>query len=340
MRWHKTALERKYIWPYIVAENSIKVAIQGKSLNNGETKSTWQTNNWKPSDGKIINSDARWDIFNEQVEWERLNIELSVSIDNFQEILAQVMPDDLISSHIFTLTVLCQNTRYRFAKNSEMTDGKAHITIDLHRKDVAGEITLSPTIILSNDAENSSSTKAKFKGARVVTGFPINIFVDEPEDKPGGGIEIKWKEFNVNIANALYELEFNNEGGYKPTININNRHPEIKTIVDSKAKGGEKARIRDSLFGSIALDVWMQLAEFSAKINEEENEEMDPQAILAEKILKTLSKRMNCTKREIIDSFDDPGSRRLLNLKIQNWLKILERERKLINEVKEEIMEE
>ena len=341
MRWRKTATERRPVWPYIVEENSIKAGIRGKIIRNGESVNTWQANNWNPSHEKIINSNTRWDLFNEGAEWDKLNIELSASIDKFDKILEKVIPRDLIShSQKLSLTVLCHKTRYRIAENTEISEGKADISIDIYRKDVAGEIILSPSVILSDDVENSSTAQAKSKGARVATGFPVSILVDEPQDKPGGGIKIIWIPFPPKAKNALYQLELKAEEGYRPTLYINNEYPAIKTMIDSRKKDGEKAMIRGSLFGHIALDVWMQLTVFAAKNYEGECEGMEPREIMAAKILKTLSKKIKCTKNEIIENIKDEAGSRTLNLKIQNMLKIAKNESELIKTIQEEIVEE
>ena len=326
MRWNKTATERRPVWPYIIEVDSIKAEIRGKIIKNDDTKGTWQAHNWSPGHEKIINSNARWNIFDQEAEWDRLSIELSASIDDFDSKLEKIIPDS--SSQRFSLTVLCPKTRYRLAENSEMSEGKAHITINIHRKDVAGEIILSPSVILSDDVSEPAFAKARFKGARVVTGFPVYIFADEPEDRPGGGIEIRWAPFPTS-KDALYRLHFDNNEGCKPILYFNDGYPEIKTILDSKSRRGTKRDIREALFSHIALDVWMQLAEFAAKNYGGESGEMEPHEILSGKILKTLSKKINYSINGIKDDIEDVQGKRNLNSKIQHMLKISIRERDL-----------
>ena len=116
-----------------------------------------------------------------------------------------------------------------------------------------------------------------------------------------------------------------------PILRLNNRHPSLKLIFESRTKIGSAARIRNALFSMIASDVWLQLAEYASSMEKMDLDDPDdPAVVLSRKIVRTLSRMIKRPADEIIAAFDDHNSRSLLTLRIQHHLKTLSHQNALL----------
>ncbi len=194
------------------------------------------------------------------------------------------------------------------------------------RKDVVGYAIVTPTVLLS---ENTRAGKGPLmKGSRLAVGFPLHIQIDAPQESPGAGIEILWHRFQDEIADSMYQLIIEPP---HPILRLNNRHPSLKLIFESRTKIGSAARIRNALFAMIASDVWLQLAEYASAIEKMDLDDPDdPTVVLSRKIIRTLSRMIKRPADEIVAAFDDHASRSLLTLRIQHHLKTLSHQNALL----------
>ncbi len=196
------------------------------------------------------------------------------------------------------------------------------------RKDVVGYAIVTPTVFLSENVKNSTDPKPSMKGSRLAIGYPLHIQIDAPQESPGAGIEILWHRFQDEIGDSMYQLIIEPP---HPILRLNNRHPSLKLIFESRTKIGSAARIRNALFSMIASDVWLQLAEYASSMEKMDlDDPEDPSVVLSRKIIRTLSRMIKQPADEIIAAFDDHTSRSLLTLRIQHHLKTLSHQNALL----------
>ncbi|MCI0413018.1 hypothetical protein L0222_09485 [bacterium] len=317
MSWLKDALERRTVWPYQLAAEPVKLEIAATALTGKTEVAAWKASNWRgrrgkagpPEPSKVVDASARWDLFTENIVWDRLQLRCTASIDG-----AERFPASAVS---FGLVALCKNTRYRSAARGSFNTGAAEMVLTIQRNDVSGQILLLPVLVLINP-RRAPAGFPDVAGARLATGFPVTIFTDAPAERPGGGIEIQWRNFGPQFRDSLFELAI---APPEILLRLNNEHSALKAIVEDLSKTGNRARIRNAIFALIACDVWFQLAEFAAHEMISIEEPEDATSELAVKILKSLSKMIRIPHQEIVQSYDDPAGRAMLSVRIQHALK-------------------
>lgn len=329
MSWNKDASERRYIWPYTFSPNCIRTNISAELFDGDNAINAWTTRNYSSSGDSLINNNATWNIYDLQNNWEyiKINTYLSAENNHFKDYISATLGNTIN----YVVNVLCPRTRYRRVISTNR-NGEAphHISFNIPRDCVFGEVTITPEAILSKDIISNSVGIASKKGTRIANGYTIFIQPDEPRINIGGGLKAEWREF-PDYPNAMYELSLGNESGTGPRIYINSRHHELKSIIDSVARRGNKAYMRDSIFASLATDIWMQLADYSAERYQIENEDFESdEDNFSARVLLTLAKRINKPKEELIEMLDSPASRRILNKKIQHWMQLCSKKAKMI----------
>lgn len=319
MSWLKDAVERRAVWPYELSSDVVKAQFSGFLLRKGKRiGETFQDQNYKLSKKKITDAQSRWDLTLSGPEWDQLELQLGLSIEN--------PPQFFSVPCIYAAEVLCKGTRWRTAVSKLFSTGTVFLSLKILRKDVVGYAIITPTILLS---ENTRAGKGpSMKGSRLAVGFPLHIQIDAPQESPGAGIEVLWHRFRDEIGDSMYQLIIEPP---HPILRLNNRHPSLKLIFESRTKIGSAARIRNALFSMIASDVWLQLAEYASAIEKMDLDDPDdPTVVLSRKIIRTLSRMIKRPADEIIAAFDDHASRSLLTLRIQHHLKTLSHQNALL----------
>lgn len=333
MRWEREAFESRAIWPYHVQENIIKVEASGELYHQNDILETNQFRNWKiGAGGALVDSYARWNLFNTDQSWTDAQIELSLLVEDAEGLKQAVLPPGMHSKISFAVLSRCAATRWRNAITQNFNEGNTNIILDLNRSNIAGEVEILPSIILQEHEGSVTSGWASTKASILATGYPIYVYADEPQDRPGGGIDIKWESFPDKYKESLYKLDWPEDSS--PVIYMNNQYPALQSIIDktSKAKNN-KTRIRDALFGFIAVDIWMQLAKLAAERESDTEDDMATDDI-HDKVLNTLSHRIKWNKDKIKSSFNDEASVSTgeLHQAIQHYLTIAKRQYELITE--------
>ncbi len=319
MSWLKDAVERRAVWPYELSSDAVKAQFSGFLLRKGKRiGEPFQYQNWKLSKKKITDAQPRWDLTLSGPDWDQIELQLGLSIENPQQFFS--------APSIYAAEILCKGTRWRSAVSKLYSTGTVFLSMKILRKDVVGYAIVTPTVLLS---ENTRAGKGPLmKGSRLAVGFPLHIQIDAPQESPGAGIEILWHRFQDEIADSMYQLIIEPP---HPILRLNNRHPSLKLIFESRTKIGSAARIRNALFAMIASDVWLQLAEYASAIEKMDLDDPDdPTVVLSRKIIRTLSRMIKRPADEIVAAFDDHASRSLLTLRIQHHLKTLSHQNALL----------
>jgi hypothetical protein len=325
MNWKRDSSELWAIWPYPIRENAVKLDVEARLDGGAASLEDFHKTNWSPgTDAGLVDAKAVWDIYLLDVSWTEVIVRCSFVVDDPAGLKNGVLPPGHDIPLLFSLLLRCDNTRWRKAVTCPFGSGSGSVDFSLSRTDVAVDLELQPLVVLAASPTTATAGWASRKVAKVATGFPVYLRLDEPPEGPGRGIEVKWQRFDDSIANALYSLEIVDE--QKVRLLLNNRHPALQPVMDSRSKvRNEKTLLRDSLFSFIAGDVWMHLADVASNCVPEEGEE-SPE--LYDKILRTLSRRLEMDRDDIKSLFgidSDTLERAKLHTQLQNYLSVAEK---------------
>ena len=325
MDWKRDSSEVRAIWPYPIRENAVKLDVEAR-LDGGTTSSEdFHQTNWSPGTAAgLVDAKAVWDIYLLDVSWAEVMVRCSFVVDDPTGLKNGVLPPGQDIPLLFSLLLRCDSTRWRKALTCPFGNGSGSVDFSLSRADIVGDVELQPLVVLAASPTAATAGWASRKVAKVATGFPVYLRPDEPPEGPGRGIEVKWQRFDDSIANALYSLQIIDD--QKVRILLNNRHPALQTVMDSRSKvRNEKTLLRDSLFSFIAGDVWLHLADAASNSVPEEGEELPK---LYDKILRILSRRLEMDREDIKSLFgsdSDTLERAKLHTRLQNYLSVAEK---------------
>ncbi len=312
--WLKDAVERRTVWPYELSPDAVKADFTAHFLRKGKrVGEPIHEPNWKMSKKRITDAQARWDLTVVGHEWDQIELQVGLTVEN---------PSQFFSPPcMYAVDILCKATRWRTASSRSFSTGVVFLPLKILRKDIAGYAIVTPMILLSEDQVKPDVLKPSLKGSRQALGFPLHIQVDPPQESPGAGIEILWHRFQDDIQDSMYHLIIEPP---HPILRLNNRHPSLKVIFESRTKTGTAARIRNALFAMIATDVWIQLAEYASHIEKLDiDDPEDPSVVLSRKIIRTLARMIKRPQDEIVSAFEDRSSQTLLTLRVQHHLRTL-----------------
>jgi hypothetical protein len=312
--WLKDAVERRTVWPYELSSDPVKADFTAHFLRKGKrVGEPIREQNWKLSKKRITDAHARWDLTVAGFEWDQIELQIGLTIEN---------PSQFFSLPcMYAADILCKATRWRAASSKNFSTGTVFVQLKILKKDIAGYAIVTPMILLSNDVVKPGVLKPSLRGSRLAIGFPLHIQIDPPQESPGAGIEILWHRFQDDIQDSMYHLIIEPP---HPILRLNNRHPSLKVIFESRTKTGTAAKIRNAMFAMIATDVWIQLAEYASGIEKMDlDDPQDPSVVLSRKIIRTLARMIKRPQDEIVSAFEDVSSRTALTLRVQHYLKTL-----------------
>lgn len=322
MEWKRDSSELRTAWPYPVMEHVVKLHVEARLDGEPSSSEGFKRTNWAPgTTTDLVDASAVWDIYLLDISWERIAVRCSLTVDDPAGLKSAVLPPNHAVPLEFSLLLRCYGTRWRKAVTSPFNSGSASIDFSISRAHIAGDVELQPLIILADAPSDPVAGWAGRQAAKVATGYSVYLRPDEPLEGPGRGIEVKWERFDDSIANALHRLEIiDNE---KVRLLLNNRHPGLRPVLDSRSRArNERTVLRDSVFSFIAADVWQHLADAASNSMPEEGEE-SPE--LFDRILRTLSRRLEMDKEDIRSLFDgdtDAEERAKLHTKLQSYLSV------------------
>jgi hypothetical protein len=307
--WFKEAIERRTISPFHLTSSPILSRISAVLQNDGATVHEAKLETFKTHRNKIVDAAARWDVFQEERAWDQARLEFSLTI-------ADASPFSGIPCS-YGLHALCKKTRWRKTEVSEFRSGAALLNLTIPKEDVAGEIIVSPFILHSGASGDGLDQS---KGKRLAAGFPVSIVIDPPGERFGSGLELRWYAFPEDLRDSLYYLDLDAE---TPLLLINKRHAQLKTIFEDRSKTGPRHNIRNSAFSFIAVDVWMQLAQFAGEMARLQlDDDSDTKVVLGRKIMRSLGKMLQLREDDIMRASSDSAERSRLHRLLQNHFRL------------------
>lgn len=205
--------------------------------------------------------------------WEKLTFKIKAKLEPGE--LRRVLPAGADSKVETTLLVSlsCPPTKYRHALHLEPSgEGKWTGYATLQRVDVKGSVQLRPLLVRATDLSPAPSRGGRLAiraGSILATGVSVLLHVDTSR-RIGTDVFVvtTWEDFSISDnpwrkdhSDNLFELEPYADG---PRLFLNARYSELRELLDSKARTGPEAALRDMAAAMIAQGVWLQLTMVAA----------------------------------------------------------------------------
>ena len=306
MTWFKEALERRTVSPFQLTQAPVLAIAEGWLLSRENRIGNQKLESFRMQRNRIVDAGARWDIFQVEDAWDRVLLEFRLSISEagvFRGIPC-----------LFGVHALCKRTRWRKAEVCDFHPDGAVLTLLIPKNEVAGDVIISPVILHSGDPSTNGS--GALKGKRLADGYPLHLLIDPPGERFGSGLEMRWYPFPEDQRDSLFHLDLDSES---PLLLINKTHAGLKHIFEDRSKTGTRFNLRNSLFSFIAVDVWLQLAQFAGEIAKQElDDDQDPRVILSRKIIRSLTRMLKLREDEILRATQNAADRSHLHRLLQH----------------------
>jgi hypothetical protein len=210
-----------------------------------------------------------YDAFSSGDTWRKLTFRMTarLPIDELDRILPST--SSLETDTVMVVLMTCQATKFRHGVRLKRNkDGSWSGLAGIQRDDVKGTVSLRAQLLRSTGIPSSEelpfATKA---GAVIAVGDTMTMYVDL---EPGGAgllhstVPISWEDFTNSDhvwrrehPDDVFHLE---PFGHEPHLYLNSRYTQLREIMDSDAKRGPEAVLRDMSAAMIAQPVLLQLA--------------------------------------------------------------------------------
>jgi hypothetical protein len=203
-------------------------------------------------------------------QWKKLTFKLTVTLIDGE--LERILPptSDVQGDTSLVVLMTCSSTRYRRGvrlRRNVSGQWVGHATIQ--RDDVRGSLTLRPQLVrVSSIAETGELPYATREGALVASGDQVPLYVDTPPPSLASGLSasvmMAWEDFansddpwRREHSDDVYHLE---PFGPEPRLWLNSRYSQLRELLESTARRGREAALRDMFGILVAQPVWLQLS--------------------------------------------------------------------------------
>jgi hypothetical protein len=202
-------------------------------------------------------------------QWGKLTFRLTVTLEVGE--LERVFPptSDVRNDASLVVLMTCPSTRFRRGVRLRHTGSGQWVGhASVQRDDVQGSLTLRPQLVrVSSIAEIGDLPYATREGALVAFGEPVPLYVDSLPPSLGSGLSasvtMAWEDFansddpwRREHSDDVYYLE---PFGSEPRLWLNSRYAQLRELLESTAKRGREAALRDMFGILVAQPVWLQL---------------------------------------------------------------------------------
>lgn len=217
----------------------------------------------------------RFDLIDAKPRWNLLNFEVGFRVPDGD--IADVIPDgDSLDSVTPRVVVACSATKYRLGyplKRGE--DGSWAAEIQLARSDLRGVVSLTPILVRARERKHEDGY-ATYLGAILGTGPDVEILLDKTAPVPLGEFDYRYEVFAqstvAEVAKRPDDVFFVDPRN-RPRIHLNIRWPSLQTVLESKARTGVDAALRNAYAASIGQGTWTQLLVTAVGSIREEDDE-------------------------------------------------------------------
>lgn len=189
-------------------------------------------------------------------------VHLELSMDD--GVIDRVVSPDERDDPPVKVLVLVQSlpSRTREAVELNESEGVWSGTATLVKSALYEAVSLEP--VLARTKSGTDEAFATHAGARIASGAPTHVEIDEPPVTPGGYLEVKWDDFaksedprrKVN-PDLLYVLDTDAD---PPMLWLNSgTHEDFKPVMHASGPRGRNMRVRDAMYDTIVSQAWTSL---------------------------------------------------------------------------------
>lgn len=262
--------KRARFFPYAFKEEAVAVEIVGLRIDG---RDSWQLIDKNTSEIDLSNLNG----------WQKamLTIKASITLDEQDALLHA--GEELGNSVSAMLTAVCPSTRMRSSVEliSATSPGEWSGTLTLESKDYDNSVDLLVHLVRSSEAGGSAPQRARRLGARLASAKPWKVHLTERSRIPGRSLPIEWCNFRVSTDQRLscrpesfYFLDLTDG----PKLLLNEEiNEDVRQVLNSNAKVGRPAAIREILFNLLEQVIWISLATSSFYSVKREGDEFEPE---------------------------------------------------------------
>lgn len=263
MESRSRSIQRRYL-PYRYDKHGIDFSISSFRLDGGE----------KITD---VNQERRLISLENRGKWDEVTVSGEIKID--QDVIDDVLPvEERLQPPI--KIYIASRCEYTYLRESKLIDSPPvslegyDFSVTLSRNRLRNTASLKPYIIRTGDSNAETDEFATAKGVRLASSKSWEIRVDVQESPSGEYLEVLYDSFEnkdyLPEGDQVYHLDFRE--AKNPTLWLNSDHEKITRVLDSRARRGPDARVRDVFFDQISQSVWTQLIVHAATNIDEEGE--------------------------------------------------------------------
>lgn len=134
--------------------------------------------------------------------------------------------------------------------------------LEIVRAELAEQAELDAYLIRSRSLNQPTAGVAWRAGARLASARAWTLQIDPSSQRGGNYLDVQYRSFARDPSipagqrAALYRLDFERDDAI---LYLNADHERVRSVLDSKATTGRRARARELLYERIEAGVWMQL---------------------------------------------------------------------------------
>lgn len=199
--------------------------------------------------------------------WRKLTFRLTAELPAAE--LARVLPStsDVATDAALVVSITCQATKYRHGVRLARTKAghwSGHAT--LQRSDVSGVVALVPRLVRVTGIPASEDLPVATRvGSVLATGDSVALYVDVPPSAVlHSTVMTAWEDFadsdhawRREHSDDVFHLE---PYGAVPRLYLNSHYAQLRQLLESEAKRGPEASLRDLTAAMIAQPALLQLA--------------------------------------------------------------------------------
>lgn len=206
-----------------------------------------------------------YDASGDGANWKKLSFRLTAEMP--AEALEVVLPptSDTAQDTVLNVLITCPSTKFRHGARLRMVrDGLWTGHAILQRADVASGVVFQPQLVRATSIPSEEELPyAKRAGSIIGLGEPVTLLLAPRRQTIQSSVDVRWEDFG-NSDNPwrrervedVYHLEPFTE----PRLFLNSRYSQLREIMESTAKQGPEAALRDMAAALIAQPVLLQMA--------------------------------------------------------------------------------
>jgi hypothetical protein len=177
----------------------------------------------------------------------------------------RVVPPDEVPEPAVRVAAVVRSIPSRLRRLVDLTQDDAggfRAAVSLPRTALHQSFTVSPVLVRAAGRPAVDGFGCH-TGSLLADGDPVQILLEEPPTPPGGYLDVEFEDFRESGSplrrsrpKVLVAIDVTGEF---PKLWLNSGIPNLQEVMNTRARRGARARIRDAMFQSVTSQVWTSL---------------------------------------------------------------------------------